>query len=473
MGGISRSRRSGAGPLSSGPSRHAGRSHLQIEAGLTDSRRSGSTSTAWEKADSRAAHKANVGASTEPRDAVGPSGARAAATTVSTATRVFPQPVDASATPGSRIKSPTISTLSGFRLLAAAWIFAYHWRQTLARSIDLLPWHAGGQLLVRFFGAGYVAVSALFVLSGFVLAYQYPAPMKGPEWVRFWVARIARIYPGHCLAFAICAPLFLARWFRHLPTVSWAEVGIYLSLSSAWMPTRVFSVQDPGWSTSAVAFFYAAFPFLITLLSLRSPRGLLHVALGIWAAGLIAPAVVAVLRLPDVDSASESAYWALVVRYNPALRLAEFASGVAVGLWWRRSRATLPGWCSCAALLAWPALSLAPVPRTVLHNGLLTPVLATALVGLAGGQGLLPRILAWPPFAFLGQAGFGIFILQVPVGHVVTLGMKLLGQGEDPTAFSFVITATLTIAAAVASLHFLERPAQKAIVAAHDRFCSA
>ena len=366
--------------------------------------------------------------------------------------------------PPSSARRPAVPSLNGFRLLAAAWIFLYHWREPLERLLPAGPGRAP-LLAARLLEAGHVSVSALFVLSGFVLAYNYPDPMAAGTRRRFLVARFARIYPGHLLALAIGAPLFLSRLMRGLATPSLADVASYVSLTSAWIPEQVFAVQEPGWATSAVAFFYLAYPPLLAVLAARRPRALLGVAAAAWLAALVTPAVFVALGAADVDSSG----WALLVRYDPLLRLPEFALGAAVALWWLRARPILPGLVAPLAVAAWIVLAASPVPRMLLHNGALAPLVAVALVGLAGGRGLLPRVLGWRPVSFLGQAGFGIFILQVPMYWIVEAAERLLGSPPERTGGAFLVTAALTLVAASASLLLLERPAQRAIKAAYER----
>ena len=366
------------------------------------------------------------------------------------------------------VRATPIPSLNGFRLVAASWIFLFHWQDTLRGYIPAGWRGPASQVLVRLLDQGYVAVSALFVLSGFVLAYNYPRPLRSGERGRFYVARFARIYPGHLLALAIGAPLFIARALRGLRAPTAGDVASYVTLTSAWMPDKVFAIQDPGWATSAVAFFYLAYPVLIAAMAGRTRRGLLALAAAVWAAALIAPAAFVALRAVDGDGSTA----ALFVRYDPLLRLGEFAFGMAVGLWWARDRRALPALAAPLALVAWFALAVAPVPRMLLHNGLLAPVLAVLLVALAGGRGVLPRALSWRPVASLGEAGFGIFILQVPMFWTVEAVQKLLGQ-PPRTGASFVATLALTLLAASLSLRWLERPAQRAIKAAYGHLHAA
>src|SRR6266446_3820239 len=104
-------------------------------------------------------------------------------------------------------------------------------------------------------------VSFFFVLSGFILTYVYPS-LKGGHGIRdFYVARIARIWPAHFVAFLLLLLL--------IPSGGWVwkgehlwEIGITnLSLVHAWIPVAsyYFSFNSVSWSISTEAFFYLAF----------------------------------------------------------------------------------------------------------------------------------------------------------------------------------------------------------------------
>src|ERR1044071_2165280 len=95
-----------------------------------------------------------------------------------------------------------LHSLTGLRFFLALWVVVFHQSSRL------------GPMPPALFGllqTGYVAVGFFFVLSGFVLAYNYPlvAAWSKDELVRFGIARFARIYPTYFLGLVTIAPVIL------------------------------------------------------------------------------------------------------------------------------------------------------------------------------------------------------------------------------------------------------------------------
>src|SRR5262249_51526881 len=115
---------------------------------------------------------------------------------------------------------------------------------------------------------GPMAVSVFFLLSGFVLAYTYAQEAK-LDARSFLFARFARIYPVYLLGLLIITvDAYLSGQVSSLQ--NWL---LQAALLHDWTTAR-FDWNDPSWSLSAEAFFYAVFPFLIGKLKLLGPRAL-------------------------------------------------------------------------------------------------------------------------------------------------------------------------------------------------------
>ena len=86
-----------------------------------------------------------------------------------------------------------INTLTSLRFIFAMMVFGAH-----CYVID-------NHFDIHFFKEGFVGVSFFFMLSGFIIAYNYQKKFSENKITKrtFWVARIARIYPLHWLTLLI------------------------------------------------------------------------------------------------------------------------------------------------------------------------------------------------------------------------------------------------------------------------------
>lgn len=144
------------------------------------------------------------------------------------------------------------SALTGLRFLAALLVYFNH------IPID----NAMPPIFYHFFRNGFVGVSLFFVLSGFVLCYNYYDRLsKNINWGNlrsFWAARFARIYPMYLVGIIIAVPLIQpARKVSSLPY----QLLLIQSLSAD--KDILLSFNSPAWSVSVEAFFYLLFPFII------------------------------------------------------------------------------------------------------------------------------------------------------------------------------------------------------------------
>lgn len=97
-----------------------------------------------------------------------------------------------------------INTLTSLRLFFALMVFGAH-----CYVVD-------STFSTHFYKEGFVGVSFFFILSGFIIAYNYQQKLveRKVSKRQFWVARIARIYPLHIatlLGVAVIGNL-LNRW---------------------------------------------------------------------------------------------------------------------------------------------------------------------------------------------------------------------------------------------------------------------
>ena len=191
--------------------------------------------------------------------------------------------------------------------------------------------HTGGVFTQYHLGSA--GVQFFFVLSGFILAYNYHA--KFPELrlggaLGFYRARFAKIYPVHVLTFLIAAPLVILHFdpdgLYALKLAFMSAVNLLLVQSFVPNQGTYFNFNGVSWTLSVEAFFYLTFPFL--LVAARK----LGIA-GRWAGSLfVMLAAWAVLFVLNAGLSEDDALAIWALHILPVARLFEFVSGLLLGL---------------------------------------------------------------------------------------------------------------------------------------------
>lgn len=156
------------------------------------------------------------------------------------------------------------------RFWAALWVALFHFGGFVGVALDRF------QLTLK----GYLGVDFFFILSGFILAHVYRAPLlerRGTyDHVRFLVKRLARIYPMHVAMIAAYVVLGYLTRMLHMEVENparfdFSKIPMQLLLVHAWWE-QGFELNTPSWSISAEWFAYLWFP--LVMLVARSPRAL-------------------------------------------------------------------------------------------------------------------------------------------------------------------------------------------------------
>ncbi|WP_223642310.1 acyltransferase [Corallococcus sp. EGB] len=359
----------------------------------------------------------------------------------------------------------SLDALTGLRFLAALHVVLFHFGTPCIQGV-------APEWMVQGVASGYASVGVFFLLSGFVLAYNYvdtAGRMQTPPRA-FWSARVARVYPVFLLMFLLSAvPTAQGSLAANSVPVSMAKLGTAglttLMLLQSWVPKLALYWNPPSWSVSVEAFFYAVFPALAGRLErFRGARMTLALA-GAWLLGLLPPVLYLVLR-PDGPGTLNAAFggaWLAVVKFNPLMRLPEFLLGVLLGLVFVRERAAATSRRSGAVMaLAGAALLMvgfsqgAAVPYPLMHNALLAPASGLLVYGLARGGGPLGQVLARPWLVHLGGASYALYLLQYPVSELVHW-MERFVDLSSPTRFLAVLLVLL-VPASVAVHRWVETP---------------
>ncbi|MCP3104740.1 acyltransferase [Myxococcus sp. K15C18031901] len=362
----------------------------------------------------------------------------------------------------------SLDALTGLRFLAALHVVLFHFSWPVLASAP--AW------LGNLVGAGYSAVGVFFVLSGFVLAWNYlDADGRMETGTRaFQAARLARVYPVYVLTFLLSAPPTIAPsvaangWMLASAKLAVGAV-VSLALVQAWLPRLALYWNPPGWSVSVEAFFYALFPRLTRWLPRLNPRHLPWLLGAVWVLGLTPPLLYLVVRPdgPGPLDVQAAGLWLALVKFSPLARLPEFLFGVLLGWGFVRERqagvargsgAVLAG--VGAALLVAAGMAGQAIAYPLMHNGLLAPASGLLIYGLARGGGWLGRWLSHPLMVRLGAASYALYLLQYPASEAAVKLERLLAPWVDlhtPVGWLGSVMA-LAVPTSLLVHHYVETP---------------
>ena len=295
--------------------------------------------------------------------------------------------------------------LTGIRLPLALWVVVHHISGP-GRMLDRVS--AASPALHALIEPAWVALSAFFAISGFVIGRRYRATVWSREALgRFAAARFARIYPVYFLSLLILAPII---WqtirHDHLGTrVQRAGLLLdYVLLLQGWKwPSTDWNT--PAWSLSCEVFFYACAPIVVRLVRRTSWASILATA----AVACVVPIAIRLLIDPPIPKAP--------------LYFGDFLIGVAAATLYDHCRSRRMPLHRVGPWLQWPAFALGIA--LLLFRDALGPFLlfdtgvrlvsALLVFGLACGGGWLDRVLSSRMVLAGGCASYAIYILHIPV----------------------------------------------------------
>jgi peptidoglycan/LPS O-acetylase OafA/YrhL len=355
-----------------------------------------------------------------------------------------------------------IRSLTSLRLFAAAVVVIGHATYVILKTPLDLPFYQG----VTFF----------FVLSGFILAYNYPELRDAAATRRFWFSRFARLWPAtmaSAVLVLLCVPEEAVRNFAAIGVLRAAVYGLMIQ---AWIPKGgwEYILNGVAWSVSAEAFFYFCFPALNKNLDRTWGRKLLLCFCFVLMMGFI----VQTFHLPTYSSTGHEVSADSLIYLFPLSRLFEFALGMAAASLWRRGyfrisrSATLVELALVCAIAAQFALGpgyyegRSPLPD-VLSNGFVlwmersgsALLYAPLIIIFAQERGLISRSLRHPLLVLGGEISFALYLTHQPILRMLTAYKSILDEINP-----FVLwTAYALIALAIAYClwAFVETPCRR------------
>ncbi len=315
---------------------------------------------------------------------------------------------------------------------------------------------------------GSTGVTFFFVLSGFILAYNYRAasiPVRS-----FLRARFARVYPVYLLGVLMAFPFLLSLWRWGAPEWPLSRVVTLAMecgfLVQAWHPASSAFLNPPGWSLSAEAFFYLSFPFVASWgwFRARTSRPWLTI-LALWTAGLAL--TWGATRIGALMSDWTEIERARFAGFSPWVRIPEFILGAFLGWCHGEGRLRVPRPALVASVLVAVLGGILVVPSLVasnpyFHNGALSLLYGTIILALAQDRGRLRDLMSNRSLLFLGEASYALYILHYPVwAWMEWLSGKFGMQDAFRSPAGLLPYLVVAIAVAAAAYRWLEIPARR------------
>jgi len=354
-------------------------------------------------------------------------------------------------------RKPPLPALTGIRTLLAFNIVLFHFTPPYLGPIRPFVEH------------GFVFVNVFFLISGFILSYNYFDRGASLNKRDFWLARFSRLYPVYLLVLIISFKMLEIEWHARSRTEFWQGFILSPLLLQGWSPSLATFWNTVAWTLSCEVAFYAAFPWLIRLPWPRKPSRLILLILVFWIINL-GPSTIYLLLNPDHLAEPITRYTSTTLirflKYTPIPYAATFLAGVALSRLQllatvtERQRLTIAAIAVVVLGLFFYVVS-PHIPYLVLHGGLLLPLFAMLVFGLSGPH-IISSVFAWGPLLLIGESSYCLYLLHFNVFiliHMYHLPERLHVATLDPW-----ISYAALIALSIVVYRFVENPARRAIL---------
>lgn len=365
-----------------------------------------------------------------------------------------------------------IKALTGLRIVAAVWVVLFHFRPMLS---DISPDFR--EDLAPVLNCGAQGVDLFFILSGFVLSWNYLDRM-GRSWstretLHFLWLRLARVWPVYLVTLHLAALLVILS--LHVGHVPLPEAN---SLTAISYVRQVLLVQlwfepffdgtswdGPAWSISAEWLAYLLFGALALVI--------FRMKLATRARTLTWLACAA--SLPPVVLLLASGHFYTPWSWLPRI-VTQFVAGALACAAVRRLRLTergrhVAGYISLLLLAAVVGVlywfNAQPISGVVENDssGVVDVLFIPLVITLAVGLGSLPRLLSTRVMVYGGQISFGLYMVHelVHTSWGWAVDQFTLTPWESDSPWKWNVIGLFAIALALSSLlyHFVEEPSRR------------
>ncbi|MGE2688935.1 acyltransferase family protein [Mycolicibacterium pulveris] len=362
-----------------------------------------------------------------------------------------------------------IRALSGLRIVAAVWVVLFHFRPLLEQAAPGFR-----SALAPVLDCGAQGVDLFFILSGFVLTYNYLDRM-GERWswrstVHFLWLRLARVWPVYLVTMHLAALwIIFTLHIGRVPSEAADSLTAMNYLKQFLMIQLWFqpffdgsSWDGPAWSISAEWLAYLLFGGLV-LIVFRIARSTRARSLVLLAVAAAMPPILLLMStgqfytpwswLPRIvmQFTAGALLCAAVCKLQLSERVRRGAGYAAVAL-----AAAIVG-----ILYLLDAYPLAKIPDS---SGLVDVLFVPLVLTLAIGAGALPGLLGIRPMVYLGHISFSLYMVHELVHTtwnwmVDQFQLRLLADVNGKLTLLVIIG--VAFAGAVLLYHFVEEPARR------------
>lgn len=376
-----------------------------------------------------------------------------------------------------------LPALTGYRALAAYSVLIGH-------ACDVSFSYAGALSPIHAYtvGLAYLGMTTFFVLSGFVIIYNYGELFAINGWwtafTKFMIARVARLYPLYFIFLVIG----VGRQWDQLFGGKIPELLSFLTLTQSWFNYQMITFP-PSWSISTEAFFYVVFA-LLTLVpfSIKGWGGKVLFAASLVVGVLVLFYVawgssenISSLIREYVATPSSPDAWGWLTYFSPYVRMFEFFLGMCSG--WLFLSSADDARTEAVPASAYVATAACFVGIIVLLFVRMIPALAHPfVVFLSTNFGFAPflatlfyfsckydmgltRVFSSSPIVFCGEISYSVYVIQC---HVFSLFPAYISGGPGPEAFvssaaRVLVFIAFTTVFSYGSFLLIEKPARNAL----------
>jgi peptidoglycan/LPS O-acetylase OafA/YrhL len=292
------------------------------------------------------------------------------------------------------------------------------------------------------FSEGYLGVSFFFILSGFILTYNYCDKFKEKSinFKSYLRARFFRIIPLHWLTLLVS--IILSAPYVNDITNYILKVASNASLIQSFIPLQeyFFSFNGVSWSISNEMFFYVLFPFLVIWIYKRKANYYIASIL------LLIP-----LILLFIFKNHEYSYWLFYI--NPLLRVFDFVLGILIFKVYQKLKSLQIKFNpTFLEFIAISVLVLFLFFKEEIHQSFRwsvyywIPMLLVILV-FALQEGKISKLLSHHFFVLLGEISFSFYMIHqivIKLLWAVNFKLKIIESSILVVLLAFFISIVLS-----------------------------